>query len=81
VKPGDHRASPTEGEKAEIVSPRLTVESGSKVARLALVAMNAVQNGDLHRAVEALRGIHDLCSTLRLGASSEHIARDARDEG
>jgi hypothetical protein len=31
-----------------VVSPRLTAERGSKVARLALVAMNADQNGDLH---------------------------------
>jgi hypothetical protein len=50
------------------------MESGSKAARLALVAMNAVQNGDLHRAVEVLQGIHHLCSTLRPGASSERIA-------
>jgi hypothetical protein len=74
VKPNGDRASPTEGEKAEVLSPRLTAESGSKVARLALVAMNAVQNGDLHRAVEVLQGIHDLCSKFRPGASSEHTA-------
>jgi hypothetical protein len=74
VKPGDDRASPTEGEKTELISQSLTAESGSKVARLALVAMNAVRNGDLHRAVEVLQRIHDLCGTLRPGRSSEHIA-------
>jgi hypothetical protein len=36
--------------------------------------MNAVRNGDLYRAVEVLQGIHDLCSTLRPDAQSEHIA-------
>ena len=41
--------------------PRLTGGSGSKVAKLALVAMNAVRNGDLHRAVEVLQAIHDEC--------------------
>jgi hypothetical protein len=61
VKPGDDRPSPTEGEKAEEVSPRLTGRSGSKVAKLALVAMNALRNGDLHRAVEVLQSIHDEC--------------------
>lgn len=58
-----------------MVSPRLTAGSGSKVARLALVAMNAVQNGDLHRAVEVLQGIHDLCSTRRPESSEEVVSR------
>lgn len=31
---------------------------GSKVARLALVAANAVRDGDLHRAIEVLEEIH-----------------------
>ncbi len=61
VKPGEDRPSPTEGEKGEAVLPRLTGRSGSKVAKLALVAMNAVRNGDLHRAVEVLEAIQDEC--------------------
>jgi hypothetical protein len=71
VKLGDDRVSPTDEESAEVVSPRLIAESGRKVARLALVAMNALQNGDLHRALEVLQGIHHLCS-------SPHPARRPR---
>jgi hypothetical protein len=55
-----------------VVSPRLTAESGSNVAKLALVAINAVQNGDLHRAMEVIQGIHDLCTSGPV--SHEHIA-------
>jgi hypothetical protein len=76
TKPGETRyrsGVSDEAERAEVASPSLTAKSGSKVARLALVAMNAVRNGDLHRAVEVLQGIHDVCSTLRPGKSSEQI--------
>jgi hypothetical protein len=73
VKPGEDRASPTESEKAEAVSPTLTEERGRKVARLVLVAMNAVQNGDLHRAVEVLKDIQDFCNSLPPGVSSGRI--------
>jgi hypothetical protein len=57
----EDQPSPTEGEKAEEVSPRLTGRSGSKVAKLALIAMNAARNGDLHGAVDVLQSIHDEC--------------------
>jgi hypothetical protein len=62
------------------VTPRLAGPSGSKVARLALVAMNAVRNGDLHRAVEALQTIHDEAMS---GAVSPHddLAADPADRG
>jgi hypothetical protein len=52
----------------------LTEEGGSKVARLALVAINAVRNGDLLRAVDVLQDIHDLCNTLRPDTSFEQTA-------
>jgi hypothetical protein len=68
VKPREDPPSPTESGKAESVSPRLTGRSGSKVAKLALIAMNAVGNGDLHRVVEALQAIHDQCVPGSLGA-------------
>jgi hypothetical protein len=50
-----------EDEKGEAVSPSLSGRSGSKVAKLALIAMNAVRNGDLRWAVEVLQSIHDEC--------------------
>jgi O-succinylbenzoate synthase len=78
MKIGEDRPSPTEGGNAETVSPRLTEADGSKVAKLAVVAMNAVRNGDLHRAVELLGTIHDLC--VGRGAESRHLPR-ARQDG
>jgi hypothetical protein len=73
AKTGEDRPSPTENEKADRVPPRLAGPSGSKVARLALVAMNAVRNGDLHRAVEALQAIHDQCVPDGVGGEGEAV--------
>jgi hypothetical protein len=46
----------------------------SKIARLALVALNAVRNGDFHRAIEIIEGLHDLCAG---GQSTDE--RDVQD--
>jgi hypothetical protein len=43
------------------VSRRLVKADSSKVAKLALLAENAVRNYDLQRAVELLRDIRALC--------------------
>jgi hypothetical protein len=44
---------------------KLAGPDGSEVAKLALLAMNAVRNGDLHRPIETIEGIHALCSRMR----------------
>ena len=52
--------SPTEGAALPASKKRFTKQDGSKVAKLALVAANAVRNADLHRALDILAKIHSI---------------------
>jgi hypothetical protein len=54
AKLSDDSSSPTENRGAGSSKNRAVKVSGSKVAKLAAVAGNAVRNCDLHRAIELL---------------------------
>ncbi len=62
VKPGEDRSPQRDSEKAEAVSLSLRERDGRKIARLALQAIDVVRSGDLHRAVELLETINQVCS-------------------
>jgi hypothetical protein len=50
-------ASPTENAQSAESKKRFTKADGSKVAKLAILAGNAVRNVDLHRALELIEEI------------------------
>jgi hypothetical protein len=50
-------ASPTETARAQESKKRFTKADGSKVAKLAILAANAVRNVDLHRTLELIEEI------------------------
>jgi hypothetical protein len=50
-------ASPTENAQPPESKKRFTKADGSKVAKLAILAANAVRNADLHRALELIEEI------------------------
>jgi hypothetical protein len=57
VKPSETEVAPTENQKSGSVThilARRGCSKCSKAAHLALVAANAVRNGDLYRALEVL---------------------------
>jgi hypothetical protein len=54
VKLSDDSASPTEKRGTGVAKNRVVKVSGSKVAKLAAVASNAVRNFDLSRAIEVM---------------------------
>jgi hypothetical protein len=60
VKLSDDSASPTENRGAGSSKNRVVKVSGSKVAKLAAVATNAVRNFDLSRAIEVLEELRQM---------------------
>lgn len=52
---------PTEKPRAEAPTQRIAKRSGSMAARLAVLAVNAVRNWDLARALELLEQIRTTC--------------------
>jgi hypothetical protein len=66
AKPSEDSRSPTEIVEWKVVSRSLSAKSSSKVAKLAKLARNAVQNCDLHRATELLGQILETCEVRRL---------------
>lgn len=57
TKDNENSASPTENLLPPQPQKRFTNRDGSKVAKLAILAKNAVQNMDLHRALELIAQI------------------------
>jgi hypothetical protein len=55
------------GPDADEGSRRLAKRDGSKVAKLALLAANAVRNADMHRALELLAEISAECGAPAAG--------------
>jgi hypothetical protein len=53
----DESRSPSENRESASSRPRVVKISGSKVARLAAVAANAVRNYDLSRALEVIEDL------------------------
>jgi hypothetical protein len=66
TKQREDSPSPTVTRKWKVVSRSLSAKSSSKVAILAKLARNAVQNCDLHRAAELLGEIVETCEVRRL---------------
>jgi hypothetical protein len=57
TKDHEDSASPTERAQPQESKRRFTMADGSKVARLAILAGNAVRNVDLHRVLELIEEI------------------------
>jgi hypothetical protein len=60
TKGNEKSLSPTEKRGAGSARSRVVTLSGSKVARMAAVAANAVRNYDLSRAIEVLEELHGM---------------------
>jgi hypothetical protein len=61
AKHHENSESPTESLLQPIAKRRLTKRECSKVAKLAILAGNAVRNADLHRALELIDEIRVIC--------------------
>jgi hypothetical protein len=61
TKPNEDRSSPTKNPRSAASSRGLTKRSGSKVAKLAAMAANALRNLDLDRAMELIEQIRATC--------------------
>jgi hypothetical protein len=57
AKHHENSESPTESLLQPQAKKRFTKRDGSKVAKLAILAANAVRNADLHRALELIEEI------------------------
>jgi hypothetical protein len=57
AKPREDSSSPTENREQRSSKNRVVTLSGSKVAKLAAVAANAVRNYDLSRAIEVIEDL------------------------
>jgi hypothetical protein len=57
AKPSEDSVSPSENSRLPDTKKRFTKADGSKVAKLAILAANAVKNVDLHRALELIEEI------------------------
>ena len=57
AKPNEDSVSPSENSRTPDAKKRFTKADGSKVAKLAILAANAVRNVDLHRALELIEEI------------------------
>jgi len=66
---------PAEKPKNHHPSRRLTSGNSSKVAKLALLASNAVKNLDLERAAELLRELMQITGAPTLGAMTRRVAQ------
>jgi len=62
AKDHENSGSPTESLLPPQPKKRFTKRDGSKVAKLAILAGNAVRNADLHRALDLIDQILALCS-------------------
>jgi hypothetical protein len=65
TKQREDSSSRTETQEWKVVSRSLSAKSSSKVAKLAKLARNAVQNCDLHRAAQLLVEIVETCEARR----------------
>jgi hypothetical protein len=65
--------SPTENKPAPQAKKCLTTEDGSKVAKLALLAANAVRNADLHRALELIEQIRTTAARASKTSASNRL--------
>ncbi|GEM_PF-5595500 len=61
AKDHENSESPTESLLPPQPKKRFTKRDGSKVAKLAILAANAVRNADLHRALELIEEIRVIC--------------------
>ena len=61
AKHHENSESPTESLLPPQPKKRFTKRDGSKVAKLAILAANAVRNADLHRALELIEEIRVIC--------------------
>jgi hypothetical protein len=54
---------------------RFTKREGSKVAKLAILAANAVRNADLHRALELIEEIRVICEEAPAAGTNLRVVR------
>jgi hypothetical protein len=75
AKDHEDSQSPTENEVPPPTKKCFTKADSSKVAKLTILAANAVRNADLHRALELIEEIRGACEGVpdgrRIGHSSE----------
>jgi hypothetical protein len=60
TKQREDSSSPTENRETRSSKRRVVTLSGSKVAKIAAIARNALRNYDLHRAIEVLEELRRL---------------------
>ena len=75
AKDHENSESPTESLLPPQPKKRFTKRDGSKVAKLAILAGNAVRNADLHRALELLHEIGAICGDEPTTGASIQIVR------
>ena len=75
VKDHENSGSPTGSLLPQIPKRRFTKRDGSKVAKLVILAGNAVRNADLHRAMELIEEIRVICESVPASGTSLQVVR------
>jgi hypothetical protein len=75
AKDHENSGSPTESLLPPQPKKRFTKRDGSKVAKLAILATNAVRNADLHRALELIDEIRVIGEGAPAAGTDLQVAR------
>jgi hypothetical protein len=75
AKDHEDSESPTVSLLQPIAKQRFTKRDGSKVAKLAILAANAVRNADLHRALELIEEMRVICEGTPAAGANLQVVR------
>ena len=75
AKDHENSESPTESLLPPQSKKRFTKRDGSKVAKLAILAANAVRNADLHRALELIEEIRVISGRAPAAVTNLRVIR------